>query len=606
MKGNLQTISWDNSVIYSDFNDPKILADIENVKEGIRFINSKSTVFEKLIPENGEILSSDSLNETIPLARDLYRLGLDMMVTIQTLATYSNCSTSTNSLDYVAKDLSTKADQIWSNIIKAMKPLQLFILRAPEDYLTLFLQDEKTCELHFSLKHSRQENDFLLGVSEEILLEGHSLEGLKSWGKLYTDLAGSMKIDVNNEKIGLAQASNLLMNENRDLREKAYRGINSAWQTQEISAGAILNSINGWRLENNRARSGKRELHYLDKSCHQSRISRDTLNALMQTTYDKRHIGQEALRLMAREMGVEKLGPWDVLAPNPTKTPEKPITFPEAMEIIQDSFKTMSPDMADFAKMMMDKKWIDCAPSQNRAQGAYCTRFSINREPRVFMTYEGNMKNVVTLAHELGHAYHNWVMRDLKLTESAYSMTLAETASIFAETLVRDTLIKNAKNNEEKKKILWQELESAAGLMINIPMRFEFEKNLVELKKTKTVTVPELKKLMTEASEYWYGDTLSEHNEMFWASKLHFSIPSFGFYNYPYLFGYLFSLGIYAKKSEYGSDFSQKYISVLRDTGIMTAEDLITKHFNEDISKGAFWEKSLNIINLSVEAFRKI
>jgi hypothetical protein len=129
MKDNLQTLSWDNSVIYSDFNDPKILADIEKVKIGINLITSKSSIFEKLIPENGEILSSDSLNETIPLARELYRLGLDLMVSMQTLGTYSNCATSINSLDYVAKDFLAKTDQLWSNINKAMKPLQIFILR---------------------------------------------------------------------------------------------------------------------------------------------------------------------------------------------------------------------------------------------------------------------------------------------------------------------------------------------------------------------------------------------------------------------------------------------------------------------------------------------
>jgi oligoendopeptidase F len=300
------------------------------------------------------------------------------------------------------------------------------------------------------------------------------------------------------------------------------------------------------------------------------------------------------------------MAPWDLYAPAPSFVAIKPISFPEAIEIIAHSFKSLSPDMADFAKMMKDKRWIDSATSPNRAQGAYCGGFTSTREPRVFMTYDGTMKNVLTLAHELGHAYHNWVMRDLKLTESFYSMTLAETASIFAETLVRDTLLQNAKTAQEKKQILWQDIQSASTFLLDIPSRFEFEKRMIELKKIKTVTVQEMKNLMKDSMAHWYGDTLSEYNEMFWASKLHFSIPSFGFYNYPYLFGYLFSLGIYAKKDQYGQEFANKYKNILCDTGIMTAEDLIKKHFNEDITKNDFWRKSLGIVNKSVETFKKV
>jgi oligoendopeptidase F len=276
------------------------------------------------------------------------------------------------------------------------------------------------------------------------------------------------------------------------------------------------------------------------------------------------------------------------------------------MEIITHSFNEFDPALADFAKMMVEKRWIDATPSENRASGAYCTGFDIVREPRVFITYQGNMKNVITLAHELGHAYHSWVMRDLKWSETSYSSSLAETASIFAETLVRNTMLKNAKTNEEKKEILWLELESAGSFLVNIPARYDFECRAVELRKEKSITAPEFKKLTNEAWKNWYGDTLTEYNEMFWASKLHFSITHMGFYNYPYLFGYLFSLGIYAKKNEYGEGFKKLYTDILRDTGTMTAEDIIQKHFKEDISQKEFWDKSLKIVASSIEQFKAL
>lgn len=605
MENTLQTISWDNSNIYQNFQDPQILKDLLNSEQDIAALKLKVSIFEELLPEV-ETKPLTELCETIPLAREAYRLGLDVSVQLMTLATYGHTASTVNSLNYDAKDLANKSTRLFSQLNKTLKPLQLFLQRAPSAYLDQFLDDPRVDEMAFSLRYVSSQKDFLLSVSEEVLLEGLSVDGLQAWGKLYSDIAGAMKVSINEKEIGLAEASNILFTENRNDREMAYRSINKAWQQNELSAAAILNSINGWRLETNQTRSKKRELHYLDDSCHKQKISRTTLDTLMQTTFEHRHIGHQALRLMAQEMRVEKLGPWDLLAAYPAKTGGSPISFPEAMEIVIHSFGSFSSDMADFAKHAYDKRWIDATPTANRGSGAYCTGFAATREPRVFVTYDGSMKNVITLAHELGHAYHSWVMKDLKLGQTHYPSTLAETASIFAETLVRETILAKAKTNEEKKTILWQELDSASGLLVNIPARFEFERQFVDLRKTKTLSVPEIKSLNIKAWQHWYGDTLSEYNEMFWASKLHFSMATRSFYNYPYLFGYLFSLGIYAKKETGGENFKRLYLDILKDTGSMTAEDLILKHFNEDISKKDFWVKSLQIVEKSVTAFKNL
>ncbi|MBY0414035.1 MAG: hypothetical protein K2Q18_07710, partial [Bdellovibrionales bacterium] len=374
----------------------------------------------------------------------------------------------------------------------------------------------------------------------------------------------------------------------------------------EISACAILNSINGWRNENFKVRSTKKPFHYLDSSCHSAHITRNTLDALMTTTYEKRKFGQEVLHTMAKDLNIPKLAPWDLMAPTLAGSSEDKISYPRAIEIIKAAFHEVHPSMSDFAQMMVDKKWIDCNTSDTRAQGAYCTGFAIAREPRVFMSYDGSMKNVITLAHEIGHAYHSWVMRDLPMSEAGYPMTLAETASIFAETTVRDYLLKNSESKDELKAILWQELESAQSLMINIPSRFEFEKRFVEMRMEKNVSVPEIKDLMVASQKHWYEDTLTEYDEMFWASKLHFSMAGRSFYNYPYLFGYLFSLGIYAKKDSMGADFHKLYVNLLRDTGRMSAEDLVMKHFNEDITKKDFWLKSIAIVEKSFQKYKEL
>ncbi|MBC7713411.1 MAG: M3 family oligoendopeptidase [Rhizobacter sp.] len=603
---DLQTASWDNSNIYKNFQDPQIARDLETIEERTKVFQSKSALYNNLVTQLENNITTDLYNE-MELTKQLTRLYLDTDVVFYNLAIYASMANSVNALNYEAKAQLDKVMMLSNEFMKAIKPLQLCVQRSPADFFMAFLDDERTKELTFKLTQSRKQLENLLSVNEEVLLTGFSMDGLNAWGKLYSDISGSMKVEIDGKVLGLATAKNLASHEDRTTREKAYRAVNKSWQQQEISACAILNSINGWRNENFKVRSTKKELHYLDQTCLSASITRETLQALMSTTYDKRSVGQESLNLMAKELKIDRLGPWDVMAPMPSTTtvPSK-ISYPEAIGILKAAFAEVHQDMADFAQMMVDKNWIDCADSENRAQGAYCSGFPGVREPRVFMTYDGSMGNVLTLAHEIGHAYHSWVMRDIPLTETSYPMTLAETASIFAETLVRDYLLKISKSNEEKKMILWQELESAQSLMINIPARFEFEQRFVELRKTKNVTVPETKDLMVASQKYWYEETLSEYDEMFWASKLHFSMAGRSFYNYPYLFGYLFSLGIYAKKDSLGADFHSKYVELLRDTGRMTAEDLILKHFNEDITKKDFWLKSIRIVENSVEKFKKL
>ncbi|MBX2865119.1 MAG: peptidase family M3, partial [Leptolyngbyaceae cyanobacterium MAG.088] len=205
-----------------------------------------------------------------------------------------------------------------------------------------------------------------------------------------------------------------------------------------------------------------------------------------------------------------------------------------------------------------------------------------------------------------GHAWHNWVMRDLPLMQTYYSMTLAETASIFAETLVRDALLQQAQTPAQKLEILWQDAQSAAVFLLNIPARFEFEKQLVEARKQGVVITPKLKTMMTDSWQRWYEDSLSEYDDMFWATKLHFSISQLSFYNYPYLFGYLFSLGIYAQQERLGEQFNQLYTNLLCDTGSMTAEELVSHHLQQDISQPQFWDASLTIVEKSIEQFEKL
>ncbi len=605
MTQDLQTRSWDNTNIYKGQWDPRIKEDFTSTEQIIAQLQSEIVPLKSEIPQLSTKTLSD-LELHLPRLIGAYRHILDYEARLYTIRTFASCDISVNGHDYEAKNIMQKSMTLLTELTKLRKVLDLFLLRSPDGFLSKFLQDKQVSELRFYFEHAQKEKDFLLSPEEESLMETLSLDGFEAWSQLYSELASSIKVDFEGREIGLAEVSNYLFQGDPDKREKAYCALNKGWQKNEVSAAAILNSLNGWRWENYRLRSRKRELHYLDSSCHYQRISRATLGALMEATYEHRHVGHEALALMAKEMGKEKLDPWDITAPFPVRVTAQPTPYPEAIKTVINAFAEFSPEMADFAQYMHDHNWIDATPTENRGTGANCRSFKSPLEPRVFLTYDGSMKNIITLAHEIGHAYHTWVMRDLPLSETHYSSTLAETASTFAETLVRQALYKNAQSLEEKKAILWQEIESASTFLINIPARFEFEKQFMEHRRSKRLTVPEIKELSVQAWRSWYGETLTEYNEMYWAAKLHFSMSRVSFYNYPYLFGYLFSLGLYSQKDKYGDQFPKVYVSLLKDTGRMTAEDLVKKHFQQDISEKDFWINSLQVVEKFVNDYRDL
>lgn len=208
------------------------------------------------------------------------------------------------------------------------------------------------------------------------------------------------------------------------------------------------------------------------------------------------------------------------------------------------------------------------------------------------------------------HAWHNWVIRDLPMSQRSYPMTLAETASIFAETLVRSALFEQAQSPEEQLAIAWAEADGAATFLVNIPARFDFERALVAERAQGYVSAKRLKALTDEAWGRWYEGSLTRYHPMFWAAKAHFSIAGLGFYSYPYLFGYLFSLGVYqqlmSRKAAGEEGIAEAYRALLRDTGRMSAEDLVAKHLGQDIREAAFWQGSLAQVAQAVERFTQL
>jgi oligoendopeptidase F len=591
--------TWDNSQFYANSTDPRIATTVDELKEEISALADVCAPFADLI-DTAETLPKNQFDDVLDRVRTAHDQRTESSKKLGNLYVFISSILSVDSQDSSASEWKPTLQQLSAEMSQATTALNVFLMRVSDAFIQVVVADPELEELSFSLQHQRKLKDQLLSVEEEQLVTGLGVNGLQGWGNLYTELAGTLKCTVDGETVGLAKAFNLLSSNERTIRSEAWHGIQSAWAGRSETVAAILNAINGWRLEETKQRGKQRTLHYLDKSCHQSRIDRATLDALMETTYQRRSIGQRALTATGKVLQIDDMAPWDLFAPAPAIGQAREFSFDEAVDLVAKSFRQLTPAMGDFAEMMAEKGWIDAKPTPNRSTGAYCTSFSDPREPRVFMTFEGTMNNVLTLAHELGHAWHNWVMRDLPRYKTYYSMTLAETASIFGETLVRDALLAQAKTREEKLEIAWEDGSAAHSFLLNIPARFTFEQKLVEARKQGFIIADTLKAMMRESWKHWYEDSLTCYDEMFWASKLHFSIASLSFYNYPYLFGYLFSLGIYAQKDKYGEAFNDLYTKVLRDTGTMTAEDLVQQHLQKDIRTPEFWNASLDIVDRAV------
>lgn len=588
--------SWDLSIAYQDLKDTKIEQDIELIRQCIQALGIHVENRESPSVTQNAIQTSEAAGK--------------LMATINTFA---HCHASIDATNEDAKSLIGRIAKLNSELSQAFAPYENTLTVAPESFISDVLSHPSgdVFGQAFQIECARKQAATKLSVSEEQLLTAMQVDGRDAWGRLYDNITGSLQVtlaDGQGTKVGFSHAASLLYGTDFARQEPAWRGIQSAMQNNQESFSAILNALAGWRLTEYQKRSKLTDVHFLDASLHDSRIESSTLETMMMTAKANRSIGQKAGRLMARVHGLQEMRPWNHLAGMPSITDAEPkvYDFEEAIDIIRTAFAQVDSQMAEFVDIMLENGWIDAQPTENRRLGAYCTKFAATRSPLVFMTWGGSRSDLLTLAHELGHAFHNWVMRDMPLCQTRYPMTLAETASIFAENVVRDYLLEQVTSREEKLEMLWEELTSCYALMINIPVRFEFEKAFYTQRSQGELSPAQLCDLMSETWKEWYGDSMSEPDPYFWASKLHFSISEMSFYNYPYLFGYLFSIGVYAQRESKGSHFYRDYVNLLRDTGSMMAEEVVQKHLEMDLSQPEFWQQSIDRVKTKIDEFESL
>jgi oligoendopeptidase F len=600
--------AWDNSKEYKSIDDKQFQDDLRFVEETILKIDELSLPLSQSLELGVE--NWNEPDQLVTAAQSIGVLANDLGPVISNLFTYISLSLSRNAKDEQAELAQSTLQNLYSKFSRAMNPHSLYLVHAPEKAIEQYLNHGDLKPSQFHIKMSRQKRPFLLSLPQENLISSLAMDGHKAWGKLYTKISSTLSttLELGNEKkvMSLTEASELIQSPDRDMRQAAYKAIDRAWESQEQTCAAILNSLSGWRLKMNEERSQIETLHYLDDSLHHNHMKKETLDAVFSAIEDFRERTWSALKLVCHILGEKQIHPWDLSAPCPASSASV-YQYPEAIQMVKDSCKAVHPDMEDFIKIMDENHWIDAEKSENRRPGAYCTKFAKSRNPRVFTNYGGQFMSVRTLAHELGHAWHNWCMRELPLSQASYPMVLAESASLFGEQLLNQWVHENGEDQDTLKAISYHESLMAVLYLLNIPVRFDFENQFYSQRQSKEFSASDFKSLMSKTWMHWYGEQMGSANEYFWASKMHFYIADLSFYNYPYFFGYVLSQGLFKKWQTMGSkEFFPVYCDFLRDTGRMTVEELIATHFKADSTNPLFWKDCLSVVETKLQNSLKI
>jgi oligoendopeptidase F len=524
--------------------------------------------------------------------------------------TFINALTSANVNDTKAKILSGELYSLLPAIQLVETIFSKKITNISEEHWNSLLATEPFQTIAFRLREIRREGQKLLSEKEENIINTLSLDGINAWCDHYDTIVSTIVIPFENEdgsitELSAGQAFNRMMGDpDAAVRQRLFQQWEAAWSEKAPLLADTLNHLDGFRLTDYKLHGST---DFLEEPLNYNRMSKETLDVMWATIQKNKQPFVDYLTRKAQLFGKEKMDWQDQDAPIILDDlEEKSYSFDEAAAFILTNFRKFSPKMADFAQKAFEKSWIEAEDRPGKRPGGYCSGLPETQESRIFMTFGNSINEVATLAHELGHAFHSSVMWDLPTLNQEYAMNVAETASTFAELIVADATLKEAKTKAEKINLLDTKMQNAIAMFMNIHARFIFENSFYAARQKGLVAPEEITALMLAAQKESYLDSLGTYHPYFWASKLHFFIDDVPFYNFPYTFGYLFSTGIYAYANQQGSSFEDQYIALLRDTSAMTSEELANKHLQVNLTKPDFWQAGIDQILKDVQQFMEL
>jgi pepF/M3 family oligoendopeptidase len=590
---------WDLSNVYPTLESGEFKSAVKSFKEQVGDLGD---YFLEVVTKTSPNTPASELAPILGEVVDRFNTAYTLSATIEP---FIYAFVSTDSRDKTAMRILSEFEQI--NL--PLKNLQVQLkkwLGSVSPTLPDALELNASAKSHtFMLQEAAEQSRFLMSEAEEALAEELSLSGGNAWDKLQgtitSQLAVDFELDGETQKLPMPALINLRSHPDESTRHRAYDGENAAWGSVRETLAACLNGVKGEVITLNKRRGRDDALH---SALEAARIDRATLDAMlgaMQASFPmfRKYFGHKASLI-----GKEKLAWWDLFAP--VGKVDKTYTFEQARDFILDQFAKFSPELSTFASRAFENSWIDAEMREGKRGGGFCMEVQGVKESRILVNFDGSQDQLSTIAHELGHAFHNECAFQFKKTvlQQLTPMTLAETASTFCETIVTEAVLAQASGPQEELAVLEAQLNGASQVIVDIYSRFLFEKEVFERREQAELSADDFCEIMERSQQATYGEGLDEQylQKYMWTWKPHYYSVELSFYNFPYAFGLLFGTGLYAIYQQRGPEFISDYKNLLASTGEASAADLAAR-FGIDIRTSKFWEDSLAIIGKRVDRY---
>ena len=559
-------------------------------------IDSLGALFDKYGVRKRQIGAVDS---EFASAYDAVTAPLNALLEkMRTIGAYIGCFTTVDARNETAKSAESRLDMDWVKLSQLMTRYVAWV--GSSDVEALKQKSALAASNAYALSKAQVQARHQMSEAEEALAAELSTSGISGWAKLHGNLTAmltaSVEISGETKTLPMSEVRSLANNLDRAVRKAAYEAEIAAWNTVTVPLAAALNGVKGYQQTVRKRRGYANDV---EPTLLSNGIDRPTLDAMQTACVESFPDFRRYMTLKAHALGAEKLAWHDLLAPLGESS--RRYTWLEAEDVIRTNFRAFSDRMADFAETSFRERWIDAEPRFGKEGGAYCTGLRPG-ESRVFMNFDGSANGVSTLAHELGHAYHNLNLKDRSPLQRSTPMTLAETASLFCETLVSESEMKNA-DSKERLTLLDRTLQGSCQIVVDIHSRFLFEQSVFNLREQRDLNPTEFSEKMLAAQKATYGDALESYHDKMWAVKGHYYGPLF--YNYPYTFGALFTISLYNVYRQNPATFRSRYDEFLSSTGLADAPTL-AKNFGLDIADVEFWRGGLNVVRGQIDEFERL
>jgi len=588
---------WDMTVIYPGLESPAFEAGFKEAVDDIAALAALWDEYDVGLREPAPL--DDATAPAVETVIDRYNA---VLARLTTLSTYIYSFITTDSRDDVAQAAQSRLQQ------QTMLLSQLgtrFVAWIGSLDVEGLIERSETARAHaFALRQAREQARRLMSPAEEALAAELELTGGTAWAKLYSNVASQLlvpvELDGERRELPMSEIRNLSHNPDRDVRRRAYEAELDAWSHAAVPIAAALNSIKG---QGNALSARRGWASPLDVALFGNNIDRATLDAMLEAAYASFPDFRRYLRAKARALGVPALAWYDLNAP--IGVDREPWGWDDAERFIVEQFGGFAPRLRQLAARAFRERWIDAEPRPGKRDGAFCTLLR-GPESRILANYSPVFDSVSTLAHELGHAYHNLNLAERTMLQRSTPMTLAETASTFCETIIMQAGLRRA-DAQGQLLLLESSLGGACQIVVDITSRYLFESRVFAARKERELSVDDFKRLMTEAQAETYGDGLDAdtYHPYMWAVKSHYYSAGRSYYNFPYMFGQLFGLGLYARYQDDPERFVAGYDDLLSSTGLADAATLAAR-FGIDIRTPDFWTASLDVVRRDIDRFASL